>query len=212
MIAVAGAVLIAYVATREPPQASVEVGTLAPSSSGGAPVSEDVGVARGAEDAPVVLEEYADYLCPYCGMVARLTIPGIVERYVETGKVRYMLFDFPVHGDKAYLGAEAARCAGEQGAYWKMSDVLFGRMSEWGEKRDPRRAFQDYAEALGLDARALKECVDARKYREVVQASRRRGEQLGIRSTPTFIVNGRRMVGAMGFDQMAAAIEAELEN
>ncbi len=212
IIALAGVALIGYVATRETPEA-----TLATAGPPGAPLAIgeliplDVGVTKGSEDAPVTVEEYADYQCPYCGMVARLTVPTLVERYVDTGKVRYVFLDFPVHpGDKSYLAAEAARCAGDQDAYWAMHDMLFGRISEWSSRRDPRRKFRDYAEAIGLDGGALKDCVNSRKYRDVVLTNRTRGEQQAVNSTPTFFINGQRVTGAVGFDQLAEVIEEEL--
>ncbi len=213
VITLAGVGLLGYVATRDDPLSTPDR-TVAPAAAtpGGPLVSADVGVTKGSADAPVTLDEYADYQCPYCGLVAQLTIPGIVERYVETGKVRYTFFDFPVHpGNKSYLAAEAARCAGDQGAFWPMHDILFARRPEWSAKRSPVRSFRDYAGQLGLDAGALKRCLDAGTHRDVVQASRRRGEQQGVNSTPTFIINGERLLeGALGFDQLAAIIEEEL--
>lgn len=211
LIVVIGAGLIGYVVVndRSGPLATADVAT--PSVPEGELVSEEVGVSIGSEAAPVVVHEYADYLCPYCGMVASLTIPQIMERYVETGKVRFVFFDFPVHpGEKAILGAEAARCAGDQNAFWPMNKVLMQRMREWEEKRDPRGMFEDYAAGLGLDGSALRSCVEARKYRDVVLRSQLRARQLGLGSTPTFFINERRVGEALGFDQMAAIIEEEL--
>ncbi len=167
-------------------------------------------MSRGSLDAPVLIEEYADYQCPACGMVATLTIPQILENYVDTGKARFIFYDFPLNPGASQLGAEAARCAGDQGAYWAMHKVLFGRMREWGAERDPKGRFRQYADALGIDSKALTECVEAQKYRDVVMRSQLRARQLGIDSTPTFLINGRRVVGALGYDQMAELIEREL--
>ena len=211
LIVIVGAALIGYVVVNDRQQTSdPEYGT-EPLAPEGELVSADVGVSIGAEDAPVVIEEYADYLCPYCGMVAQLTVPQIMERYVETGKARFVFFDFPVHpGGKSILAAEAARCAGDQGAFWQMNKQLMMGMREWGEERDPRDTFRRYAQALGLDGKALSECIDSGKYRQVVMTSQLRARQLGLGGTPTFIINGRRVGEAMGFDQMAAIIEEEL--
>ncbi len=209
---VVGVAVIGFVAMRDRGGASAE--TAQPSSNAGAslgePVSQEVGVSIGREDAPVLIEEYADFQCPYCGMVATLTVPQIIENYVQTGKARYVFYDFPLHPGVSQLGAEAARCAGDQNAFWPMKKVLFGRMREWGRERDPSRIFREYAEALGLDGKALAECVESQRHREVVLASQRRARQLGLNSTPTFFINGRRVEGAMGYDQMAALIEEEL--
>ncbi len=213
VIAVAGVALIGYVATREDPGATLISAAPAPmaATSSGEIVPLDVGVTKGDEEAPVVIEEYADFQCPYCGMVARLTMPTVIERYVDTGKVRLVFLDFPVHqGENSYLAAEAARCAGDQGAFWKMHDVLFGRMTEWSGRRNPRSKFREYADSIGLDGEALEECVDSGKHREAVMSSRTRGEQHAVDRTPTFLINGRRVTGAVGFDQLAEVIEEEL--
>ena len=208
-IAIVGAGLIAYMAMRRNPATEmVTSGALA--GSDGEMVSLEAGIALGSADAPVLIEEYASLQCPYCGMYAQLTFPQIVERYVETGKVRYVFFDFPFD-ELSVLGAEAARCAGEQNAYWPLHDVLFARMREWGGRRNPTGLFGEYAAGLGLDGSALEACVEDHRYRDAVMTTRRRGEQLGVDSTPTFIINEeRRVTGALGFDQMAELIEEEL--
>ncbi len=211
VIALVGLGLIGYVTLRERPSSAATFGeTAMPNINEAELVSEDVGVSRGSPDAPVLIEEYADYQCPYCGMVATLTIPQIMENYVDTGKARFVFYDFPLHPGASQLGAEAARCAGDQNAFWAMQKVLFGRMREWGAERDMEGKFRQYAEALGIDGKALVDCVDAQKYREVVMRSQLRARQLGIDSTPTFLINGRRVAGAMGYDQMAELIEREL--
>lgn len=209
LILVAGAALIGYAAIREEAEPPIDRAAVFTGSSGEL-VSEEVGVSKGDLDAPVVIEEYADFQCGYCGMVATLTIPQIMEEYVETGKARFIFFDYPLGPGAPVLGAEAARCAGDQNAYWPMHRVLFTRMREWGSKRDPRGIFGEYADALGLDGGAFEECIESQKYRDIVLASQLRARQLGLNSTPTFFINGRRHTGAMGYDQLAALIEEEL--
>lgn len=205
-LAVAGVALIGYVATREAPQASVAPAQAATDAE---PVPLEAGISRGSPDAAVILEEYASFQCPHCGMYAQLTQPQVLERYVDAGVVRYVFFDFPLD-PLAQLGSEAARCANEQGAFWAMHDLLFARMREWGSKRNPTGLFREYAVGLGLDAAALGECVSSHRYRDAVLRARRRGEQLGVDRTPTFLINGRRVTGALGFDQMAEILEEEL--
>ncbi len=210
IVALAGVALIGYVTLKDRGAATSEARS-APLEPGGELVPADVGVARGDPNAPVVIEEYIDYMCPYCAMVAKLTLPQILERYVDTGKARFILFDFPVHrGEKPIMAAEAARCAGDQGAYWPMEKLLFDRVSEWEKKGDPRGLFRKYAESLGLDGAALEECLRSRKHRETVLRSQLRARQLGLTGTPTFLINGRPAKGAMSFDELAALIEKEL--
>ena len=152
-ILIAGAGLIAFVAINNRSQdatATTEYSSLTTSSS--EMVSGEVGVARGLEEAPVLIEEYADYQCGYCGMVATLTIPQILENYVDAGVARFVFYDYPLNpGSPAELGAQAARCAGDQNAFWAMHKVLMGRQREWGMARNVPRMFREYADALGLD-------------------------------------------------------------
>ena len=210
VITIAGVALIAYVAINKRSDAAAGAAEFTIPDVDGELVSADVGVSRGAEDAPVLIEEYADYQCPACGMVGTLTLPQIMRDYVDTGKARFVFVDFPLHEGNSELGAMAARCAADQDAYWPMQKVLLGRMREWGTDRNPKNRVRTYADGLGLDGRALMDCVDSNKYREIVLASQMRARQLGINQTPTFFINGQVVVGAMGYDQMAELIEAEL--
>jgi protein-disulfide isomerase len=214
LILVAGAALIGYVALSNR-GATAEAGApdaltlqrLLDSET----AAEDLGVARGPSDAPIVVEEYADYLCAACGMVATLTIPQILENYADAGKIRFVFYDFPLNpGSPAELGAQAARCAGDQGAFWAMQRVLMSRQREWGMARDVVGVIRQYADALSLDGRAVEDCVDRGVYRAVVMASGQRARQLGLNQTPTFIINGRVVLGMMGYDRFAQLIEAEL--
>jgi protein-disulfide isomerase len=213
-VLVAGVALIGYVAVNKNRRAVADAAETAAALPAmlaeGELVGEDVGVAMGPEDAPVIIHEYADYQCPYCGMVATLTLPQIFEEYVQTGKARFVFFDYPLNPGASEIGAEAARCAIDQDAFWAMQKVLFGRMQEWGTKRNPNRQIREYADALGLDGGALLECMDSHKYRDVVMASQLRARQLGLNSTPTFFINGQLVPGAKSYDQMKAIIDEEL--
>ena len=203
--------MIGYVVMRDQRAATLDTSAPLADLDSTELVSREVGVSRGAEDAPVVIEEYADYLCPYCGLVASLTIPQIMERYVDTGKARFIFFDFPVHpGERAILGAEAARCAGDQGAFWPMNKTLMSRQREWEAVRNAPNKFEEYANALGIDGGQLADCVRSHEYREVVLKSQLRARQLNLSGTPTFIINGRQVGEAMSFDEMSAIIEEEL--
>lgn len=209
-ILIAGGALIAYVVVNNQRSAAADFADYTVPDVDGELVSADVGVSRGSPDAPVVIEEYADFQCPACGMVGTLTIPQIIADYVDTGKVRFVFFDFPLRPGNPELGANAARCAADQNAYWAMQKVLFGRMREWGTDRNPKSRIRQYADGMGIDGRALVQCIDSEKYREVVLASQTRARQLGVSQTPTFFINGRMVTGAMGYDQMAGIIEEEL--
>lgn len=100
---------------------------------------------KGSEEAPIVMVEFTDYQCPYCAEYVGVdVIPSrpidqgqsyqqIIENYVDTGKVKYILRDLTLHGPTASKVAQAARCAGDQGKYWEMHDKLFQEQEVWSE-------------------------------------------------------------------------------
>jgi len=172
---------------------------------------EQLGVVRGADDALVTIEEFADYLCGYCSMVATLTMPQILENYVDAGKARIVFYDYVLYpGSPAETAAQAARCAGEQNAFWAMHKVLMSRQHEWSSSRSPITVIRQYADGLGLDGESIEACVEDGTYRDVVMASSQYAQQRGLNSTPVFFFSGRRIDGAIGYDRMAQVIEEEL--
>ncbi len=138
----------------------------------------------GNADAPVTIVEFTDYHCPFCKRHSTRTIPQIVKDYVDTGKVRYVLREFPIKSihPKAYKVAQAALCAGDQGKYWEMHDSLFK-----GAKGNPDD-LSTHVEAVGLDAAALKECIDSGKFAKAVDKDIADGSKLGVRGTPSFFL------------------------
>jgi protein-disulfide isomerase len=212
LVIVAGAALIGYVVISNRGGASAgEVDAVALQNLLNSGSVEQLAVVRGADDAPVTIEEFADYQCGYCGMVATLSVPQVLENYVDTGKARFVFYDFVLYpGSPAETAAQAARCAGDQNAFWAMHKVLMSRQNEWGRSRNPTRMMRQYGDGLGLDGAAIEECVENGTYRDVVMASTQHAQQRGLNSTPVFFFNGRPITGAMGYDQIARIIEEEL--
>ena len=116
----------------------------------------------------------------------------------------YKDFPLPSHG-LAMPAHEAARCAGDQGRYWAYHDVLFER-----QPRFERDDLVDYAVNLNLDRERFERCLDARRFRAAVEADFAEGRGLGVRSTPTFLINGKPLVGAQPIDRFRAAIDEAL--
>lgn len=212
LIVVVGAAIIGYVVVSNRGGADAsEVDAVALQNLLDSGSVEQLAVIRGSEDAPVTVEEFADYLCGYCGMVATLSVPQFLENYVDTGKVRFVFYDYVLNpASPAKFGAQAARCAGDQNAFWAMHKVLMSRQREWGTSRNPVSAIREYAEGLGLDGGALETCIENGTYLNVVMASTQHAQQRGLNSTPQFFFNGRHVEGAMGYDQMARIVEEEL--
>lgn len=140
--------------------------------------------AKGSPTAKVTLVEISDYHCPFCRRHMQQTQPRIEQEYIATGKVRYIFVDYPIeqlHPD-AFKAHEAANCAGDQGKYWEMHGKLFAA---------PTRAVDELvaqAQSLGLDAATFRSCLTGNKYGTPVRDSVARMQQLGIDSTPTFLL------------------------
>lgn len=152
------------------------------------------GVGVGPEDAPAVVWEFVDYQCPHCAQFAGFTGQLLRQNLVQTDSLRWVLYDFPLGNfPNSVPAAMAARCADAQGRYWTMEELLFARQGEWGNARNPGGVLVDYAEELGLDGDAFRQCLEEQRYLETIMASRAFGDQLGVNSTPTIFFNGRRL-------------------
>ncbi len=159
-------------------------------------------------DAPVTIVEYSDFACPFCGRFFEETLPLIKENYIDTGQVRYVYKDFPVvGGDRA---AEAAHCADEQGSFWEYHDLLFENLNQDRGRWSDSQVHQGYAQILGIDANALVECFEERRYQEKVIRSAQEAASLGIQGTPGFIINNEIVFGAQPFQVFEEIIKKEL--
>jgi len=183
-----------------------------PTPAGPVEVDTEGAYSIGAADAPVVLVEFTDYQCPFCSRHFLETYPQIKADYVDSGKVRYVFLDFPLTSihPQAQQAAEAARCAGDQGAYVEMHDMLFARQGEWNGRSDAADLFTNYATDLGLDAAGFAECLDSRTHESAVLADLEQGIRLGVDGTPAFFLNGNFLSGAQPYEVFRDTIEALL--
>jgi protein-disulfide isomerase len=164
-------------------------------------------LALGDVDAPVVMIEWSDFQCPFCGRFARETKPELIDRYVEEGVLRIEWRDLPVLGEESFTAALAGRAAAEQGAFWELHDAIYAedRGRNAGElDREPLIAM---AADLGLDVERFEADLDDPALAEAVQADLQLGQSLGITGTPTFLINGHLVVGAQPTEMFAGAIE-----
>lgn len=165
----------------------------------------------GEEDAPVTIVEFADYQCPTCKASAEQTLAKLKEEYIESGEVRYVLKDFPLSSHpNAVPAAVAVRAAGEQGKYWEMHDLVFAHQSEWSElgETELKEQFTAYAKELELDPEQFQQDLDSDELKNQVVAGRQLGDTLGVRYTPTTIVNGKMYEEPIAPNELEAVIEA----
>ena len=170
------------------------------------------GAALGSSSAPVTIVEYSDFECPFCRRFYRQTLPQLRERYVASGQVRLVFRHLPSPGvhPNALGAAAAAECAGEQGEFWAMHDLLFERGVAGGGAQ-----FRVYATELGLDADAFTGCVDGGNADARIAADRAAAASVGARATPSFMVIPRAgqpavFAGARQFEVFEQLIEAAL--
>ena len=162
---------------------------------------------KGDKDAPVTIIEWSDFECPFCGRFYRDTLPLIEEEYIKTGKVKLVFRDFPLSfHQNAQKAAEAAECAGEQGKFWEMHDLLFE-----GGVQDGTAGFKQYAKQLGLNTAKFNECLDSGAMASEVRKDTADGAAAGIQGTPGFLINGKLISGAMPFSNFKQIIDDELE-
>lgn len=167
------------------------------------PVDDDPAI--GPADAPITIIEFSDFECPFCQRWNSDVYGKIKEQYPD--QVRLVYRDFPlesIHAN-AFPAAEAANCANEQGQFWPFHDKLFSM-----EKGLSTQAYTDYASDLGLNLDDFEACLESGKYKEEVRADFDFAANLGVRSTPTFFINGIALVGAQPFEVFQDVIEKEL--
>ena len=173
-------------------------------------VSADDDPVLGNPDAPVTIIEFSDYQCPFCRRFWQQTLPLIKQNFIDTGKVKLVYRDFPLNFHQyAQKAAEAAECAGEQGKYWEYHDILFERQAEWSAQGVQK--FKDYAVELGLDLEQFSSCLDSGKYAQEVQKDYQDGISYGVRGTPTFFINGVKIVGAQPYQTFETVINQFLQ-
>jgi protein-disulfide isomerase len=138
------------------------------------------------------------------------TAREIDETYVKTGQVRIVSKNLPVHGTPAQKAAEAALCAGDQGAFWDYHDRLMQTLSTGQPAASSVESLKQAAADLGLNTASFESCLDGGKYTQQVNEEASEAGKLGVTGTPTFFVNGTMIVGAQPFEAFQTAIESAL--
>jgi len=166
-------------------------------------VSVDDDPALGPADAPVTIVEFSDFNCPYCRRFHAEVFPDLMAAYPD--QLRFVYRDYPITSAESLVAAQAANCAGKQGAYWAYHDSLFN-----GELGLGAEAYAAYAQRLNLDADALGACIAAGGEQAEVESDARAASALGVSGTPTFFINGIPLVGAQPLAQFRSVIDGEL--
>jgi protein-disulfide isomerase len=141
--------------------------------------------ALGRPDAPVTIVEFSDYQCPFCQRFAATTLPLLRKDYIDAGKVRYVFRDYPLAQlhPNARPAAEAAHCAGEQGKYWEMHDVLFQNQQALNPSQ-----LAEHARSIGLDGATFQRCLSSGRNAKRIDRGLADGAAAGVQGTPGFVI------------------------
>lgn len=213
----AAAILLSFRLESAPPPIELQPGEPPPPSADSTRAALDRALApgapgydRGARQAPVTVLEFADFGCPYCARFATETYPPLAEEFVKTGLVRwkYVPFVLGIFGANGDAAAQAAECAGAQGnaAFGRMHDRLFVEQDVWRSAPDPAGMFRAIAADAGLDPARFAACFASDEPERRIAAANALADQLGVRATPTFFINGQRVEGALPLEQFRAVL------
>jgi len=187
------------VAPSGPPPATVPLEDLAEPS----PLGD---MTMGKDDAPITIIEYASMTCPHCAHFTVETFPKLKEKYIDTGKVKFIFREFPL--DPLAAGASMlARCA-DKDKFFSLLDLLFHTQTQWAVQ-NPIEPLFNVVKQAGFSRESFNSCLDtrnnenSRKILNAIESTRNRGaDKLQVSSTPTFFINGKRVSGALSIEEM----------
>jgi protein-disulfide isomerase len=166
-------------------------------------LSVDGAPLKGGKSAPVVIYEFSDFQCPFCGRAIE-AVRQIEQSYGDKVAIYFKQFPLEFH-DHAQLAAEAALAAHEQGKFWQMHDKMFANQTAL-----ERQNLESYAEQIGLDMNRFRAALDQGKFKAQVKKEHDQGTTAGISGTPSFVINGKLVVGAQPFDDFKKVIDEEM--
>ncbi len=169
-------------------------------------IEEDDDAIMGDKNAPVTIISFEDYQCPFCKRAFEQSVLQVKKDYIDDGRVRYIFRDFPLgFHPEAQFAAEASECAHEQGKFWEYHDALYENQQSLGSA-----LYIQLAQQIGLDDDKFKTCIDTRKYSQEVKDDFSYGSKVGVTGTPTFFINGIKLVGAQPYQSFKQIIDDEL--
>ena len=160
---------------------------------------------EGPDDAPVTMDEYGDYECPYCGVAFR-NVKLAQKRFGK--KLRFVFRHFPLSEAHPFAeaAAEAAEYAGTHDLFWEMHDGLYANQDELG-----LALILSLGSALGLSDLGLRDALAQQRFAAKIQADFLGGVRSGVNGTPSFFINGEKHAGSYSYQELAAAIDAHLQ-
>ena len=159
----------------------------------------------GPEDAPVTVIEYAALTCGHCRNFHMNVWPAFKEKYVDTGKVRFIMREFPFD-PRSSAGFMLARCAGDD-KWYATIDLLYRTQDNWARSSDGSGSLRTVMGMTGMDEAAFEACLQNQELLEQVNSVAETGKSFGVDSTPTFFVNGEMYKGVLSIDRFSEIVD-----
>ena len=168
-------------------------------------------MSEGSEDAPVTIVEYASMTCPHCARFHNTVYPLLKEKYIDTGKVRLIMREFPL--DRLALAAAMlARCADKK-QFFSLTTVLYRQQAVWARSKDPATELFKIAKLAGFTEEKFNACLQDKKIAQGIVDVKNNGlNNFQVQSTPTFFINGVKLNGALGFDDFEKLVLQHLNS
>ncbi len=178
----------------------------APSQPSRIEVSVDDDAFKGKNDAQITIVEFSDFECPFCEKFFTNTLPQIEEKYIKSGKVKFVYRDSPLpFHEFAQKAAQASECAKDQEKFWQYHDKLFQNQQSLDIA-----SLKKYAKEIGLNTQKFNNCLDSNQKSAEIQNDITDATKYGVSGTPTFFINGIALVGAQPFEVFDQIIQQEL--
>lgn len=204
VILAVGAAGIAYKMNSAPKPIVLAQGTTLPKAEG---------YLLGKPDAPVTIMEFADFECPQCANFSDITEPDVRARIIDAGLANMRFYDFPLEDlhPNTLFASLAAACAADQGKFWPMHDMILKNQTQWEARnsRNPKREFDKFAKAVGLDQGKFDDCFDKRDNVARIQAHQAVGMEYKVGATPSFVIGGTLYEGNLSYDRIKQIVDAE---
>ncbi|MCY9555784.1 thioredoxin domain-containing protein, partial [Paenibacillus apiarius] len=168
-------------------------------------------LALGTPEAPVVIIEYADFQCPFCGRHARETEPKLVQEYVDKGLVRIEWRDLPYLGAESDDAAAAGRAAAAQGKFWEFHNAVYAKERRVNSGSLDEGALRDIAKSIGLDLARFDTDRASAATEAAVLRDQQEATSMGITGTPAFLVGDTPIIGAQPYKAFKQAIDKQLD-
>jgi protein-disulfide isomerase len=191
---------------------AIIVGVLVFSPSNTAPPTDPLDKSQGPATAKVVVTEYGDFQCPACKQFALEIAPKIKTDFVDTGMIRFRFRQMAFIGDESKLASEASECANDQGRFWDYYEKLYQNQGGENTGTYTNASLAGYAQDLKLDMTKFNACLTSHKYKAKVTQETTTGENSGITSTPSVMINDKLADWGGDYTQLQTLIQQAVQN